>query len=63
MAASLNNACPMCAMEEYMTRDTHWPYQLPRFFISSVEPEAISREYVVQKLQGLTSRAGVGHGI
>jgi len=50
-------------MEEYLTRDTHWPYQAPLFYIDSLEQQAFSREYVVYKLQGLASTAGLGHSM
>jgi len=61
IAASLDNACPVRVMEEYLTRNTHRPYQAPLFSIGSLEQEAFSQEYVVHKLQGLALTAGLGH--
>ena len=63
IAASLDNACPVRAMEEYLARDTHRPHQAPLFCIGILEQEAFSREYVVHKLQALASIAGLGHGM
>jgi len=63
IAASLDNACPVRAMEWYLTRNTHRLYQAPLFCIGSLEQEAFSREYVVHKLLVLASTAGLGHGM
>jgi len=63
IAASLDNPCPVCAMEEYLTRDTHRPYQAPLFCIGSLEQEAFAREYDIHKLHGVASRAGLDYGM
>jgi len=50
MATSLDNACPVSAMEEYLPGNTHRPSQAPQLCIGDLEQKEFPQEYVVHKL-------------
>ena len=59
IAGTVDNACPLRAIEQYLTHDTDRPYQAPRFRIGSIEQVAFSRESLVHKVQELASTGGL----
>ena len=62
IAASHDSACAVQAMRELQLTDTHRPQNAPLFCIGRAEQLAFTREYVVQRLQGLALSAGMGQG-
>jgi len=62
IAASNHEACPVAAITRLTLIDTHRPPSAPLFCIGRREQLAFTREYVVQQLQGLAIRSGLGQG-
>ena len=62
IAASLDIACLVQAMQQFLARDTYGPPDAPLLCLRMTEQPACTREYVVDRLQGLAITAGLGHG-
>jgi len=52
---------PVKAMQHLLTIDTHRPSQAPLFGIGKDIQSALTRGYIVQRLQQLATTAGLGH--
>jgi len=63
IATSYDNACPVSAMKQSLARDTHRAPHEPIFCIGRYEQRALTREYIVLKLQQLAITAGLGEGM
>lgn len=62
IAATYDAGCPVKAMQQLLTIDTHRPSHAPLFCIGKDIQSALTREYIVQRLQQLATTAGLGHG-
>jgi len=62
MAASHDNACPVRAMQAFFACDRHRPQHAPLFCVGHTQQQAFSRQYVVNRLQGLAFTAGLNQG-
>ena len=60
IAASNDLGCPVSAMKRFARIDTHRPQLAPLFCVGRDEQRPLTREYVVQKLQDLAIRSGLG---
>jgi len=59
IAASNDRGCPVLAMQQFYSVDTHRPHYAPLFCIGRNKRNAFTREYVVQRLQQLARGAGL----
>jgi len=62
IAATNDEACPVAAITRLTLIDTHRPPSASLLCIGRGEQLAFSREYVLQQLQGLAIRSGLGQG-
>jgi len=62
IAASHAAGCPVMAMKSLIQIDSHRPADAPLFCIESHQQLQFTREYVVQMLQELVIRGGLGPG-
>jgi len=63
IAASYDNVYPVCAMKQYLARDTYRAPHKPLFCIGRYEERAFTWEYVILKLQPLAIMASLGQGM
>jgi len=60
--ASNNEGCPVDVMKRLALIDTHRPPSAPLFCRGKHEQLAFTSEHVVQQLQGLAIKSGLGQG-
>ena len=63
IAATYDTGCPVLAMQRLWAVDTHRAQHAPLFCTGKLEQHALTREYVVRRLQELATASGLSYGV